>query len=84
MELVITARRANRLEELTADIRGLGGECVFVAGDAADYATAKQCLALAMQKFGRVDVLVNNAGIGAISSFLTPAWKSLMRSCGLL
>ena len=62
--LVITARRQDRLEQLQAEIRKLGSECVFVVGDAREEATAQAAVAKAVEAFGRIDILVNNAGVG--------------------
>lgn len=70
MKLVITARRADKLEELAAEINGRGGTCLPLAGDAAELLIAERCLALALEQFGRIDVLVNNAGIGMYKQFV--------------
>ena len=59
--LVVTARRTERLEALCSEI---GGQAVFYAGDAALEATAEATVALALERFGRLDILINNAGIG--------------------
>ena len=40
------------------------GKAVFHAGDAADESTAQKCVALAVKQFGRLDILINNAGAG--------------------
>jgi 3-oxoacyl-[acyl-carrier protein] reductase len=62
--LVVTARRAERLESLCAEIHALGGHAVFYAGDASQEQTALATIGLATQSFGRLDVLINNAGAG--------------------
>jgi 3-oxoacyl-[acyl-carrier protein] reductase len=62
--VVVTARRERRLRELCETITGAGGKAVYVAGDAAEEDTAKACVALAVKEFGRVDILINNAGMG--------------------
>ncbi len=41
-----------------------GGKAVYFAGDAAVEATAEKCVALAVKQFGRLDILINNAGAG--------------------
>lgn len=64
VRVVATARREERLRALAAEVEQDGGECAFVVGDAADPATAEAAVAEALQRFGRVDVLVNNAGQG--------------------
>jgi NADP-dependent 3-hydroxy acid dehydrogenase YdfG len=62
--LVVTARRAERLDALCTQIRALGGRAVFLAGDAAEDQTAKHTVQLALSTFGRLDILINNAGAG--------------------
>ena len=59
-ELVVTARRKERLEELAAENTARGIRTHVVVGDARDEATAQRAVAAA----GRVDILINNAGIG--------------------
>jgi NADP-dependent 3-hydroxy acid dehydrogenase YdfG len=62
--LVVTARREERLRQLCAEIEALGGRAVFYAGDAAEEATARQSVALAVATFGHLDIVINNAGAG--------------------
>ena len=63
-KIVVTARREDRLESLCDDIRNLGGEAAFVVGDARDEETAQKSVAMALESFGRLDILLNNAGVG--------------------
>ena len=62
--LVITARREERLRQLAAEIESLGVKAVFHAGDAAEEKTAQQAIVLAHDTFGHLDILINNAGAG--------------------
>jgi 3-oxoacyl-[acyl-carrier protein] reductase len=62
--IVVTARREERLRQLRAEIEALGAKAVFYAGDAAEETTAQQAIALALATFGRLDILINNAGAG--------------------
>lgn len=63
-DVVLAARRAEKLEATAELVRATGRGALTVQTDVAD---PDQCAALvdaAMRKFGRVDVLVNNAGVG--------------------
>jgi 3-oxoacyl-[acyl-carrier protein] reductase len=62
--IVVTARREERLRELCDKIAASGGNAVFFAGDATVEETAKQSVALAVSAFGKLDILINNAGAG--------------------
>ncbi len=62
--LVLTARRQNRLEQLVAVAKQLGARALFVTGDAREEDTARRTVEQAVQSFGRIDILINNAGVG--------------------
>jgi NADP-dependent 3-hydroxy acid dehydrogenase YdfG len=62
--LVLTARRADRLEALVDEARALGGDGVVVLGDAREEATAIEVARVAQASFGRIDILINNVGVG--------------------
>jgi len=49
-------------ETVAADVRALGGEAVLAGGDVTQSANVKRIVAEAITAFGRIDVLVNNAG----------------------
>ncbi len=49
-------------EQVAADIRAAGGQAVFVAADVTQSAQVKALVQAAVQHFGRLDVMVNNAG----------------------
>src|SRR5690606_25612721 len=55
--------RAERLEALVAKIEGLGGEALGVATDVTDEAAVQNLFDRAVERFGTVDVTINNAGI---------------------
>jgi NAD(P)-dependent dehydrogenase (short-subunit alcohol dehydrogenase family) len=62
-KVAATARRIDKLEELAAEIRANGGECVPIQLDVTDAESIAQCVAHANETLGLVDILVNNAGI---------------------
>jgi 3-oxoacyl-[acyl-carrier protein] reductase len=62
--LVLTARRTERLQALAAEVKALGGEAVFVTGDICDEQTSIAVVAAAMKAYGRIDILIANAGVG--------------------
>lgn len=63
--VVITARREARLQEVAAGIMAAGGACVAVTGDVAAPEIPARIVDAALRAFGRIDVVVNNAGGGA-------------------
>jgi NADP-dependent 3-hydroxy acid dehydrogenase YdfG len=63
-QLVLTARRGERLAQLKTEIEQSGGEAVTVIGDARKEETALKTVAAAVTAFGRIDILINNTGIG--------------------
>jgi len=63
VKVVASARNAEMLESLVAEIKARGGEAIAVVGDVAVEADANNLIEQAVATFGRVDVLVNNAGI---------------------
>ena len=65
--LLLGARRTDRLEALVADLRAQGGEAEFRALNVTDRADFAAFVAAGEQRFGRVDVLVNNAGVMPLS-----------------
>lgn len=62
--LVLTARRQERLTELEAAVQKAGGKAVTFSGDAKEEKTARQAVELALEAFGALDILINNVGIG--------------------
>jgi len=69
VRLVITARRQDRLADLASEIAGLGGSANLVAGDISEPQLRSRLVETASQKMGGLDLLVNNAGVGAEGPF---------------
>lgn len=74
---------SGRDADLTVDIiRERGGEAVANDDDVADFAGAERMIAQAVDRYGRLDVLVNNAGIvrdGMIFNLTEADWDSVIR-----
>lgn len=66
--LVLGARGLGRLLALATRITDAGGTCTTARLDVARREDVASIVALAMERYGRLDVLVNNAGIGPISA----------------
>jgi NAD(P)-dependent dehydrogenase (short-subunit alcohol dehydrogenase family) len=63
--LTVAARRPDKLEEAAEGLRADGFEVNSVSGNLADEAVVQQVVRSHRERFGRLDVLVNNAGLGA-------------------
>jgi NAD(P)-dependent dehydrogenase (short-subunit alcohol dehydrogenase family) len=61
--VVLAARRTDRLSVLVGRIESAGGDALAVATDVTDEAAVNSLFAQAIERFGTVDVLVNNAGV---------------------
>ena len=61
-KVVVGARRGGELDQLVTQIHAAGGEAVALAGDVRSEDYAKALVALAVERFGRLDVAFNNAG----------------------
>jgi len=79
--LVLTARRGDRLDQLAAELLSLRGdaEILTIAADLADPATPERLLSLAITRFGALDVLINNAGLGLPTLFAAAEPELLAR-----
>jgi NAD(P)-dependent dehydrogenase (short-subunit alcohol dehydrogenase family) len=62
-KLVLAARSEDALNGIVDDIRGRGGEAVFVPCDVSDAAQVGQVARTAVDRFGRIDTWINNAGL---------------------
>ena len=63
-DLALGARRVEKLEKVADSVRSTGRRVLAVETDVADPDQCQALVGAAMEKFGRVDVLVNNAGVG--------------------
>nr|WP_311529516.1 SDR family oxidoreductase [uncultured Ralstonia sp.] len=65
--VVLGARRVDRLEGIARDIRATGGKVEVVSADVTRQDDVRALVETAVRVFGRVDVLINNAGLMAIA-----------------
>lgn len=63
--LTVAARRPEKLEEAVEGLRADGYDVNSVSGNLADEAVVQEVVRTHRERFGRLDVLVNNAGLGA-------------------
>ena len=68
--VLLAARRAERLEEVARNIRADGGTCETLVVDVTSPDAPERIVAAAMRAFGRIDVVVNNAGAGVHGDLL--------------
>ena len=64
--LVLVARREERLREVKANCEKQGVHVTYLLGDCSKEQTAIDTVDLAVKEFGKVDILVNNVGIGRL------------------
>ncbi|MET9558474.1 glucose 1-dehydrogenase [Streptomyces sp. NPDC006645] len=62
--VVVVARREDRLKALVDELVAGGAEAACVVADVRDAAEARRAVAVAVEKFGRLDGAFNNAGVG--------------------
>ena len=68
-KVVLAARREPEIEAVARQVEANGGEAAYRSTDVTRRADLEALVDLACDRFGRLDVLVNNAGIGPISRF---------------
>jgi citronellol/citronellal dehydrogenase len=80
--VVVCGRRSEPLEDVRGEVERLGGECLAVAADLREEDDVERLVGAALERFGRIDVLVNNAG----GQFSAPAeeislkgWRAVQR-----
>ena len=70
-KIVVVARRKKILEELSDQIKNAGGYAIAISADITDKTSIKTLFQSIEKELGRLDVLVNNAGIGLNSPVIT-------------
>jgi short-subunit dehydrogenase len=80
VNVVAIARRTNRLTDLERAVQALPGshgDILTVTADVQDAEAMRNAVAQAVDRFGRLDVLVANAGIGQRGSLVEASWSDL-------
>jgi NAD(P)-dependent dehydrogenase (short-subunit alcohol dehydrogenase family) len=77
--VVVAGRREERLKELVAEIEARGGEALAVRTDVADQAQVESLIEQTIARFGRIDTLVNNAGVGIAAKFAEQSLEDFKR-----
>jgi len=78
-DLILAARRVERLEEVAQAIRARGVRAEVIAADLGDPTTAARLVDESLNRCGRIDVLVNNAGYGLAQRFCELSWEEHRR-----
>jgi NAD(P)-dependent dehydrogenase (short-subunit alcohol dehydrogenase family) len=80
--VVLAGRRTDKLAETTEEAKTIGGTTLSVQTDVSDQQSVKGLFATTKERFGRVDVLFNNAGIGApampLEDLPLETWKKVV------
>ena len=68
VKTVLAARRAAKLEKIAEEIRAAGGEAIGVMADVANEPDIERMVRACLEAYGRLDILVNNAAMQALSA----------------
>jgi len=81
VQTAVFGRRQQPLEETASLIRAAGGSALAIKGDVSDEKDVQRIVNLVLQTYGKIDILINNAGIGAgapIHEMDPQVWDSVM------
>jgi 3-oxoacyl-[acyl-carrier protein] reductase len=81
--VVVAARNREKLEEVATAIRSQGGEAFVIEIDLASADSIKQAFAVAARDFGKIEILVNNAGVtrdGLAMRMKPEDWEDVIRT----
>src|SRR5687768_16339409 len=69
--VILAARRTEVLEEIAVQVKSAGGNALVVTTDVSNPADMQKLADAAIKEFGKIDVWINNAGVGSVRPF----WK---------
>lgn len=82
--VIITARREPELRLVVDEISASGGQAIAIPGDVRDDATHARTVDVALEKFGRLDIAINNAGVvgemAPAASTSVEAWRDALET----
>jgi dihydroanticapsin dehydrogenase len=67
-KVAVAGRRMDKLQEVVSEIKAAGGEAIAVACDVSRAVDAQNAIRKTVEAFGKLDVLVNNAGVLSVST----------------
>ena len=79
--VALAARRTDRLEDLATSIRDAGGTALTITADVTDREQAQQAVATTVEELGRLDTVINNAGVmllGPIVEAPLEEWEQMV------
>jgi len=80
-DVVLASRNLGRLEKVADEVRAIGREALVVFLDLANPDTIKQAFSKALEKFSKIDILINNAGVtrdGLVLRMKTADWQEVL------
>jgi len=77
VQVIGIARRADKLESLADEIAALGGDFLPIQADVTDPDSLRAAAQAGLARFGRIDALVANAGIGHRGALIDAQWGAL-------
>lgn len=80
-KVVLAARREDRLNELVNELKGNGGEAIALKTDVTLRDQVKSLVDAAVEQFGRIDVMLNNAGLmqqSPLEAFKVDEWDNMI------
>src|SRR5689334_21636816 len=75
--VIPTARRMDLLEALAQDAAALSGKLIPIEADELNRADLQKAVAAADAQFGRLDIVIANAGLGQRGSIVDSAWEDI-------
>lgn len=68
--VVLVARSQDKLIQITSELSSSGAKVLYIVADLSQQDDCKRLMNIVLEKFGRIDVLINNAGISMRASFM--------------